>query len=107
MPLDLDEVDAAGELDEQGRCGHSVVALILPSRVCPGCRPGRPLCPLVLESGRNREHEMGSLGLPEILVILLIVILIFGASRLPEIGRGIGKGIRNFKESLRDGRDDQ
>lgn len=50
---------------------------------------------------------MGSLGLPEILVILLIVILIFGASRLPEIGRGIGKGIRNFKESLRDGRDDQ
>jgi sec-independent protein translocase protein TatA len=50
---------------------------------------------------------MGSLGLPEILVILLIVILIFGASRLPEIGRGIGKGIRNFKESMRDGRDDQ
>jgi sec-independent protein translocase protein TatA len=46
---------------------------------------------------------MGSLGLPEILVILLIVILIFGASRLPEIGRGIGKGIRNFKESVRDG----
>lgn len=46
---------------------------------------------------------MGSLGLPEILVILLIVILIFGASRLPEIGRGIGKGIRNFKDATRDG----
>ena len=38
------------------------------------------------------------LGLPEILVILAIVILIFGANRLPELGRGVGKGIRNFKE---------
>ena len=41
---------------------------------------------------------MGSLGLPELAIILAIVILIFGANRLPEIGRGIGKGIRNFKE---------
>jgi sec-independent protein translocase protein TatA len=40
------------------------------------------------------------LGLPEILVILAIVILIFGANRLPELGRGVGKSIRNFKESL-------
>lgn len=45
----------------------------------------------------------GSLGLPEMLIILLIVILLFGASRLPEIGRGLGKGIRNFKESVKDG----
>jgi sec-independent protein translocase protein TatA len=50
---------------------------------------------------------MGSLGLPEILVILLIIILIFGASRLPDIGRGIGKGIRNFKEAMREGHDDR
>ena len=42
---------------------------------------------------------MGSLGLPELLIILVIIILIFGANRLPEIGRGIGKGIRNFKEA--------
>lgn len=42
---------------------------------------------------------MGRIGLPEILVILFIVILIFGANRLPEIGRGIGKGIRNFKDA--------
>jgi len=49
------------------------------------------------------------LGIPELLVILFIIILIFGASRLPEIGRGIGKGIRNFKEATRDGgnRDDR
>jgi len=42
------------------------------------------------------------LGIPELLVILFIIILIFGASRLPEIGRGLGKGIRNFKEATRD-----
>jgi sec-independent protein translocase protein TatA len=42
------------------------------------------------------------LGIPELLVILFIIILIFGANRLPEIGRGIGKGIRNFKDATRD-----
>ena len=42
---------------------------------------------------------MGRLGIPELLIILTIIILIFGANRLPEIGRGIGKGIRNFKEA--------
>jgi sec-independent protein translocase protein TatA len=51
---------------------------------------------------------MGSLGFPELIVILIIIVMIFGANRLPEIGRGIGKGIRNFKESTREGmkRDD-
>jgi sec-independent protein translocase protein TatA len=43
------------------------------------------------------------LGVPEMLVILMIVILIFGANRLPELGRGIGKGIRNFKDATREG----
>jgi sec-independent protein translocase protein TatA len=42
---------------------------------------------------------MGRIGLPELLIILFIVILIFGATRLPEIGRGLGKGIRNFKDA--------
>jgi sec-independent protein translocase protein TatA len=46
---------------------------------------------------------MGPIGIPELLVILFIVILIFGASRLPELGKGIGQGIRNFKEATRDG----
>lgn len=46
---------------------------------------------------------MGSIGLPELLVILAIVILVFGANRLPELGRGIGKGIRNFKDATREG----
>ena len=48
---------------------------------------------------------MGRLGIPELVIILVIVILIFGANRLPEIGRGIGKGIRNFKDSTKEGAD--
>lgn len=43
------------------------------------------------------------LGIPELLIILFIVVLIFGASRLPELGRGIGRGIRNFKDATKDG----
>jgi sec-independent protein translocase protein TatA len=43
------------------------------------------------------------LGVPELLVILAIVILIFGANRLPDLGRGIGKGIKNFKDATREG----
>jgi sec-independent protein translocase protein TatA len=46
---------------------------------------------------------MGSLGIPELLIILAILVLVFGASRLPEIGRGIGRGIRNFKDATKDG----
>jgi sec-independent protein translocase protein TatA len=49
---------------------------------------------------------MGRFGLPEILIILVIVVLIFGANRLPELGRGIGKGIRNFKDATKNGQDD-
>jgi sec-independent protein translocase protein TatA len=43
---------------------------------------------------------MGSLGLPELLIILAIVIIIFGANRLPGLGRGIGSAIRNFKNEM-------
>ena len=50
---------------------------------------------------------MGRLGIPELLIILAIIILIFGANRLPEIGRGIGKGIRNFKDSTKEGAEEK
>ena len=42
------------------------------------------------------------IGMPEILVILLVVLLLFGAKRLPEIGASMGKGIREFKRSFND-----
>ena len=44
---------------------------------------------------------MGRLGLPELLVILAIIIVIFGANRLPGLGRGIGDAIRGFKDGLK------
>jgi sec-independent protein translocase protein TatA len=45
---------------------------------------------------------MFGLGTPELIVILIIVVVIFGASKIPELGGAIGKGIRNFKKSMAD-----
>lgn len=50
---------------------------------------------------------MPKLGVPELLVILFIVIIIFGANRLPQLGRGIGSAIKNFKEGIKEGNDDK
>ena len=44
-----------------------------------------------------------NLGFTEVLIILVIVIVIFGANRLPELGRGLGKGIKNFKDATKEG----
>ncbi len=43
---------------------------------------------------------MGRLGVPELLIILAIVFFLFGAKKLPEVGKGIGEGIRNFKNAM-------
>lgn len=49
----------------------------------------------------------GPFGLPELIVILVIVIVIFGASKLPQLGKGLGEGISNFRDSLGKGKDDK
>ena len=44
---------------------------------------------------------MGPLGMPEILIIALIIIILFGARRIPEVAKGLGEGIRHFKTGMR------
>lgn len=48
---------------------------------------------------------MFGLGMPELIVVLVIVVIIFGASRLPQLGEGLGKAIRGFKKGVSEGTD--
>ncbi|MBL8602280.1 MAG: twin-arginine translocase TatA/TatE family subunit [Myxococcales bacterium] len=48
---------------------------------------------------------MFGLGPTELIVIALLVVLLFGAAKIPELGRGIGEGISNFKKGLKEGQD--
>jgi sec-independent protein translocase protein TatA len=47
------------------------------------------------------------LGMGELVIILLIVVVLFGANRLPQLGKGLGEGIRSFKKSFGGGDDDE
>jgi len=44
---------------------------------------------------------MRSIGFPELMVILVVALLLFGGKKIPEIAKGLGEGIRNFKQSLK------
>lgn len=50
---------------------------------------------------------MGRIGLPELLIVLVILVVLFGATKLPKLGRGIGEGIKNFTKGLRGDEDDE
>ncbi len=43
----------------------------------------------------------GTLGLPEIILLIFIAVLLFGAKKIPEVFKGVGEGIKNFKEALK------
>jgi sec-independent protein translocase protein TatA len=43
-----------------------------------------------------------SIGLPELLVILVVAVLLFGGSKIPELAKGLGEGIRNFKSAIKE-----
>jgi sec-independent protein translocase protein TatA len=49
---------------------------------------------------------LGSIGVTELIIILVIVVILFGVNKLPKLGKGLGEGIRNFKDSIRSGQDD-
>jgi len=49
----------------------------------------------------------GKLGLTEILLILFIALLLFGPSKLGDLGKGLGEGIKNFKASMKEGEEDK
>jgi sec-independent protein translocase protein TatA len=48
-----------------------------------------------------------SFGAPELLIILAIVVVLFGATRIGDIGKGIGRGIREFRREVKEGQDDE
>jgi sec-independent protein translocase protein TatA len=50
---------------------------------------------------------MGSIGPGELLLIAFVALLVFGAGRVADIGKGLGQGIRNFKDGLKDGGEDE
>jgi sec-independent protein translocase protein TatA len=61
----------------------------------------------VEDRGLKEVFMFGSLGPTELILILLIVIIIFGARKLPELGKSVGEGIKNFKKSMRAGEEDK
>ena len=49
---------------------------------------------------------MGSIGMPELIIILVIALVVFGAGKLPQIGENMGKAIRNFKKATTEAKDE-
>ncbi|HIU55916.1 MAG TPA: twin-arginine translocase TatA/TatE family subunit [Candidatus Gallibacteroides avistercoris] len=54
----------------------------------------------------NTLNLLGPIGGPELIIIALIVLLLFGGKKIPELMKGLGKGVRNFKDGLKDVEDE-
>ena len=50
---------------------------------------------------------MGNLGVPELIIIALVILVLFGAKKIPDLAKGIGQGIKEFKKGIKDGNDDE
>jgi sec-independent protein translocase protein TatA len=59
------------------------------------------------DASTRRAYEMGGLSLSHLLIVLVIALIVFGAGRVSEVGKGLGEGIRNFKKGLREDDDDE
>lgn len=57
-------------------------------------------CPLIGEAMSSYAFLAFSPGMPELIIVLVIVVLVFGVGKLPEVGRQLGAGIKNFKREL-------
>ena len=66
----------------------------------PHGRGGRRSPPASDPHQRKELHMPGFIGMPELLLLGLVVLMLFGPKRLPEMGRGLGKGMREFKDSI-------
>ena len=53
-------------------------------------------------TGIQLAGALGGLGFPEILVICLVFVLLFGSKKIPELAKGMGEGIKNFKNALKE-----
>lgn len=54
----------------------------------------------------NELLFIGNLGMPELIVILIIVLLLFGAKKIPELMNGLGKGVKSFKKGMKEVEDE-
>ena len=93
-------------------CNQQCYPMWVQGRALPALpRVGAGQCPAGVACGRRSRYAGSAMplgiGWQELLVVLAIVLVIFGASRVPEVGRAMGKGIREFRSAVTGGKDEE